>query len=92
MKTPLQELIDKLYEAQNFINDNDSREDKYYRRGLREAIEEAKKLLPKEKEYYETYAKEVAIASLEKASENLRQAAGTFNSDFNSQKMSITNE
>ena len=38
------------------------------------------------------YAKEVAIASLEKASENLKQAAGTFNSDFNSQKMSITNE
>ena len=38
------------------------------------------------------YAKEVAIASLEKASNNLRQASGSFNSDFNSQKMSITNE
>ena len=38
------------------------------------------------------YAKEVAIASLEKASNNLRQVAGTFNSDFNSQKRSITNE
>ena len=38
------------------------------------------------------YAKEVAIASLEKASENLRQASGSFNSDFYSQKRSITNE
>ena len=38
------------------------------------------------------YAKEVAIASLEKASNNLRQASGGFNSDFYSQKMSITNE
>ena len=38
------------------------------------------------------YAKEVAIASLEKASNNLRQASGSFNSDFYSQKMSITNE
>ena len=38
------------------------------------------------------YAKEVAIASFEKASNNLRQASGSFNSDFYSQKMSITNE
>ena len=38
------------------------------------------------------YAKEVAIASLEKASNNLRQADGSFNSDFYSQKRSITNE
>ena len=38
------------------------------------------------------YAKEVAIASLEKASNNLRQASGSFNSDFYSQKISITNE
>ena len=37
------------------------------------------------------YAKEVVIASLEKASNNLRQASGSFNSDFYSQKMSITN-
>ena len=28
-----------------FINDNDSKEGEYYRRGLREAIEEANKLL-----------------------------------------------
>lgn len=48
--TALQELIEILNESQKFINDNDSKEDKYYRRGLREAIEEAKKLLEKEKE------------------------------------------
>ena len=39
--TALQELIEILNESQKFINDNDSKEDKYYRRGLREAIEEA---------------------------------------------------
>ena len=38
------------------------------------------------------YAKEVAIASLEKASNNLRQASGSFNSDFYSQKRSITDK
>ena len=48
--TALQELIEILNESQKFINDNDSKEDKYYRRGLREAIEEAKALLEKEKE------------------------------------------
>ena len=48
--TALQELIEILNESQTFINDNDSKEDKYYRRGLREAIEEANKLLEKEKE------------------------------------------
>ena len=48
--TSLQELIEILNESQKFINDNDSKEDKYYRRGLREAIEEANKLLEKEKE------------------------------------------
>ena len=48
--TVLQELIEILNESQKFINDNDSKEDKYYRRGLREAIEEANKLLEKEKE------------------------------------------
>ena len=48
--TALQELIEILNESQKFINDNDSKEDKYYRRGLREAIEEANKLLEKEKE------------------------------------------
>ena len=47
--TALQELIEILNESQKFINDNDSKEDKYYRRGLREAIEEAKALLEKEK-------------------------------------------
>ena len=48
--TALQELIEILNESQKFINDNDSKEDKYYRRGLREAIEVANKLLEKEKE------------------------------------------
>lgn len=48
--TALQKLIEILNESQKFINDNDSKEDKYYRRGLREAIEEANKLLEKEKE------------------------------------------
>ena len=48
--TALQKLIEILNESQKFINDNDSKEDKYYRRGLREAIEEAKALLEKEKE------------------------------------------
>ena len=48
--TSLQELIEILNESQKFINANDSKEDKYYRRGLREAIEEANKLLEKEKE------------------------------------------
>ena len=48
--TALQELIEILNESQKFTNDNDSKEDKYYRRGLREAIEEANKLLEKEKE------------------------------------------
>ena len=48
--TALQELIEILNESQKFINDNDSKEDKYYRRGLREAIEEANKLLKKEKQ------------------------------------------
>ena len=48
--TALQELIEILNESQKFINDNDSKEDKYYRRGLREAIEEANKLLEKEKQ------------------------------------------
>ena len=48
--TALQELIEILNESQKFINDNDSKEDKYYRRGLIEAIEEANKLLEKEKE------------------------------------------
>ena len=47
--TALQELIEILNESQKFINDNDSKEDKYYRRGLREAIEEANKLIEKEK-------------------------------------------
>ena len=50
--TALQELIEILNESQKFINDNDSKEDKYYRRGLREAIEEANKLLEKEKQMY----------------------------------------
>ena len=48
--TALQELIEILNKSQKFINDNDSKEDKYYRRGLREAIEEANKLLEKEKQ------------------------------------------
>ena len=48
--TALQKLIEILNESQKFINDNDSKEDKYYRRGLREAIEEAKALLEKEKQ------------------------------------------
>ena len=48
--TALQELIEILNESQKFINDNDSKEDKYYRSGLREAIEVANKLLEKEKE------------------------------------------
>ena len=48
--TALQELIEILNESQKFINDNDSKEDKYYRSGLREAIEEANKLLEKEKQ------------------------------------------
>ena len=71
IKTPLQELIDKLNEAQNFINDNDSIEDRYYRTGLRKAIEEAKRLLPKEKEFHETYAKEVEVTFLKKVSDLL---------------------
>ena len=37
-------------------------------------------------DFSEDYAKKVAIASLEKASNNLRQASGSFNSDFYSQK------
>ena len=48
--TALQKLIEILNKSQKFINDNDSKEDKYYRSGLREAIEEANKLLEKEKE------------------------------------------
>ena len=48
--TALQELIEILNESQKFINDNDSKEDKSYRSGLREAIEVANKLLEKEKE------------------------------------------
>ena len=48
--TALQELIEILNESQKFINDNDSKEDKYYRSGLIEAIEVANKLLEKEKE------------------------------------------
>ena len=43
-------------------------------------------------DFSEEYAKKVAIASLEKASNNLIQASGSFNSDFYSQKRSITNE
>ena len=39
--TALQELIEILNKSQKFINDNDSKEDKYYRSGLREVIEEA---------------------------------------------------
>ena len=50
--TALQELIEILNESQKFINDNDSKEYKYYRSGLREAIEEANKLLEKEKDAY----------------------------------------
>ena len=45
--TALQELIEILNESQKFINDNDSKEDKYYRSGLREAIEKANKLIEK---------------------------------------------
>ena len=52
--TALQELIEILNESQKFTNDNDSKEDKYYRRGLREAIEEANKLFEKEKQMYST--------------------------------------
>ena len=48
--TALQKLIEILNESQKFINDNDSKEDKYYRSGLREAIQEANKLLEKEEE------------------------------------------
>ena len=48
-KTALQELIEILNKSQKFINDNDSKEDKYYRSGLREAIEVAKNLIPTEK-------------------------------------------
>ena len=69
---------------------------------FKDLFENAVKNLPIEKAFLKinsiideaslNYAKEVAIASLEKASENLKQAAGTFNSDFNSQKRSITNE
>ena len=43
-------------------------------------------------DFSEEYAKKVAIASLEKASNNLIQASVSFNSDFYSQKRSITNE
>ncbi|MCT3674466.1 hypothetical protein HZQ94_14860 [Elizabethkingia anophelis] len=39
----------------------------------------------------ELYAREVAQASLDKASENLVQAPFSFNSDFNSQKIAIKN-
>ena len=45
--TVLQKLIEILNESQKFINDNDSKEDKYYRSGLREAIEKANKLIEK---------------------------------------------
>ena len=53
--TALQELIEILNESQKFINDNDSKEDKYYRSGLREAIEEAKALLETEEEARDAY-------------------------------------
>lgn len=48
--TALQKLIEILNESQKFINDDDSKEDKYYRTGLKEAIEVAKNLIPTEKQ------------------------------------------
>ena len=50
MKTPMQELIEQLKEEAQFINDNDSIEDRFYRSGLREAIQSAEQMLEKEKE------------------------------------------
>ena len=63
--TALQELIEILNESQKFINDNDSKEDKYYRSGLREAIEEANKLLEKEKQK-QMYSEEYNNTNLDK--------------------------
>ena len=54
MKTPMQELIEQLKEEAQFINDNDSIEDRFYRSGLREAIQSAEQMLEKEKEVMES--------------------------------------
>ena len=69
---------------------------------FKELFENAVKNLPIEKAFLKinciineaslNYAKEVAIATLEKASNNLRQASGSFNYDFYSQKRSITDK
>ena len=55
-QTVLQELITKLKEAEQYITDDDHELDRYYRSGLREAIDEAEALLEKEKEQMYEFA------------------------------------
>jgi len=52
-RTPLAQAIETLTESANFITDNDSLQDRYYRTGLREAITELTELLPTEREAFE---------------------------------------
>lgn len=52
-QTPIAIAIEKLKESANFINADDSREDKYYQSGLKEAIAVLIELLPQEKEMVE---------------------------------------
>ena len=49
MKTPMQELIKQLKESAQFINDDDHIQDRMYRDGLSEAIENAESMLEEEK-------------------------------------------
>jgi len=51
MKTPIQELIEVLKKEAQYISDNDHIEDRTYRRGLREAIQNAESMLEKEEEF-----------------------------------------
>lgn len=52
-QTPIAIAIEKLKESAEFINADDSREDRYYQSGLKEAIEVLTELLPQEKEMVE---------------------------------------
>ena len=52
---------------------------------------ESKELITFTTEEYNEHIKEIIEAALENAKNNLRQATGTFNSDFFSQQLSITN-
>lgn len=51
--TPMMELIEQLEKEIKFINEDDSKEDRYYQAGLKLAYAKAKSLLPKEKQVIE---------------------------------------